>query len=222
MKNKLSTIIMAICLLVVSAFVFAGCDLSFFDFGNVELKDGSYKVTTYSVNGISQSQFMGEYAVVDGDTLSDWMGGTAAIETEFSNVVITWTTGDQNAVYTGTFKNDKITLNFNLGSETYLIVLTYEENETLLNGSYEVTSCATNGVTQTEQIGKIATVSGSTFSDWMGGTATYVIKGKSIVITWAGSNPPQVIKGTIANNVITINQIVGSSTTIIVLIYKAN
>lgn len=203
--KKIKTIILSF-LMVFGMVAFAGCD-----FFNKEqyvytpsLTNGSYEITAYSVNGVSETEFVGKYALVSGNTLTDWYGNTATIVIENLLITITWQMQTQTIELFGEFDNNLIMLNGNHEGNAIIIVLEHRQDATLASGSYEILVYSVNGVSEPTFIGEQAVISGSTMTDWFGQTAIITIRGNSVTFEWDSVSMSMTLSGVISNNTITI------------------
>ena len=122
MKKKFLTFILCICFIIPAMFCLSGC----FEV-ETTLKNGNYKVTTYSIDGQSDTSYINCYASINGNTFTDWTNKTASIQIKGTTIEIAWS-GQTNLTLTGSVSNDTITINEEVDGREYLIVLTYENN----------------------------------------------------------------------------------------------
>lgn len=200
MKKK---ILYVFALLIMSATLLTGCTITDLFGGLFEkdtLQNGYYKVTTFSVNGESEPESLGQYVKLEGNVMTLLDGKTALVEISGNTITVTYTDGNIQQVFSGIFAKGVITVQQTSGNNVAVMVLTYEPQAELQNGTYVVTTYTLNGTPVPAMLGTSMILSNSAVVSQTG-SGTYVIKGSTIVITI--SSPNQVLTGTISGNSIT-------------------
>ena len=112
------------CLMILPCmFLLSACD--FFGFsGDIQLQNGTYEVVTYSINGTSQTDFVGSLTTINNNTLTDWSNNVATYSVKGNKITLTWQTANSNEmVLTGTVTQDSISIDCIVNNIRYIIVL---------------------------------------------------------------------------------------------------
>ena len=234
MKKIFLMFAFAICLVLPFTFVLAGCEFNFSgntgeeqkgegqqQEQNVELQNGTYEITTYSVDGVNQTHLIGGLVTVNNGTITDSGNLIATYVIAGNRITVTYNTTSQ--VLQGTVTTNSITINeTNDESHSYTIVMNKVENVELQNGTYEVTRYVVNGANVPEYAGGYVLINNGTmtFNEQDG---TYVIVGNRITVTFIDSYQHTfIMKGTITTNSITINETNDELHSVTIVMNKVN
>jgi len=191
-----------------------GCDSTVKD---VKLMNGNYKISTYSIDGVSQADYVGEIASINDGIIVDWTGLTATYEIKENNITVTYKQLGSVTDLQGTITETSIKFDVQMNESNVVIVLNYIQDVVLPNGTYVITMHSLNGLIQTDNIGDIYTLNDGIFTINDLGAGIYEVKCDCIIFTFIAYKQTEQTKGTITSNKITIKEKIGDDNYLIVL-----
>ena len=207
MKTNKKFLSLILAIVLVLPILFVGCQFGAKEF---KLKDGTYEVTTYAVDGASNNELIGLTVTINNRTFTDWDGNVETYTIADKQITLNW----RDVVFTGTVTERSIFLNSTIDGHEYVLVLNHVEKVNLQNGEYRITTYAVDGVSNSEIIGESVMIDNGTLTDWAQHVATYEIKGDMITFNWDG----RLITGNVTETVISINTTINGQTFVMILV----
>ena len=188
----------------------------------ITLKNGSYKITTYTVDGESQTAYLGEYATMNDGTMTDCSTNYSVAYTlgENNTITVNWTgRGGSTVPLNGTIAKDSFSVEGDIDGRHIVMGFQYVADVKLKNGTYVASSYIVDGVSQ--PFGAYMIYSNGIITDNSGTSATCSMIGDSIKILSSDGENSFTMKGTISETTISIDYTTGDGRRIIMVLNYA-
>lgn len=160
MKKKFLFSILALCLMLPSIFIFAGCNEG--EPSNELLKNGDYKVEGYYIDGVEQTINIGQFLTIQNGQGTDWNGNAFTVSAQSNNITLSYI-GEHPLTLYGQYHDNTIIFDTTVEDSDYYIVLIRQEP--VKEGDYKVLSLKIDGQEQTASVGNFLVLKDGVLTD---------------------------------------------------------